>query len=168
MGTPKGHTGAKETSRYAQLLRRKTHLKKNFWCPLAAKPNGGGDPCRVWGAGWPRAIICKSFIDLGRRVRPLGDLVEISIWPYTKKMHVLNRTRNGSYTRTRAQMAKRKKTESEKKLLHISMHSMLALQHTGISIVFLRTCRYGMQSFHFQPCNNQIITRDLFIKRMGL
>ena len=78
----------------------------------------GGAPVRACDVGGPRPVIPESFVDLSPAVRPLDDLVEISIWPYTKKMHVLNRTRNGSYTCTRAQMAKRKKTESEKKLLH--------------------------------------------------
>ena len=84
MGTPMGHIAPKERSRYAQPLRRKTRLKKNRWRPLAAKPNGGGGPCRVWGAGWPRAMSCKSFVDLGPRVRPLFDFEEISKCPTTR------------------------------------------------------------------------------------
>jgi len=62
----------------------------------------GGDPVRACDVGGPRPVIAESFVDLNPAVRPLGDHVEMSIWPYTKKMHVLNRTRNGSYTRTRA------------------------------------------------------------------
>lgn len=95
----------KEWSRYLQPLRRYWQSKIKIWRPLAAKPKVGGARIRACEVGSPEPIISESFVDLSPTVPPLGDLVNITIWPYTKnarfryrriRSYVLARTRQNS------------------------------------------------------------------------
>jgi len=74
----------KERSRYLHSLQRYWRSNIKIWRPLAAEPEVGGVPVRACQVECPSPIIPESLVDLRPAFRPLGDLVVIAIWPYTR------------------------------------------------------------------------------------